>query len=116
MSADSNNPKGLSWNILLKRILKKDSEFRRKIKESYGESNEIHKIFKERLDMYSAAIEISTDDIAMVLFSNMKIDVILELELFQFKKLIDEQMSQIISRQDKMEDDIKTIKKKLNLS
>jgi hypothetical protein len=51
-----------------------------------------------------------------VIFRDMAGDVKLEVLLFKLRKDFEEQKSQIIiSRTDKMEDEIKTIKEKLNI-
>ena len=54
-----------------------------------------------------------TDSITRVLFDSMKGDVINEIALFQLRKDFEEQTSQIITRLDDIEREIKTIKKRL---
>ena len=75
-----------------------------------------YELYKERLAIYTEAEKMPIDPVTKVLFSSMKIDVVLEIALFKLRKDFDEQASQIISRIDNMENDIKTIKKKLNIN
>ena len=105
----------ISPSTFAKKIIEMDNALREKMKAAHGESEEIYKIFKERLDTYTAAEKMPIDPLTSVLFSSMKSDVMLELQLFKTRKDFDEQVSQIITRLDNMENDIKTIKDKLNI-
>jgi hypothetical protein len=56
------------------------------------------------------------DPLTRVLFSSMKSDVVLEVAIFQIRKDFHEQVAQIISRLDAMENDIKKLKDKLGIN
>jgi hypothetical protein len=104
-----------SYNALAKKIIEKDRELRERMEAAHGESGELYKLYKERLDNYTEAEKMPIDDLTRVLFSGMKSDVVLEIALFKLRKDFDEQASQIITRLDNMENDIRTIKDKLNI-
>jgi uncharacterized protein (UPF0335 family) len=105
-----------SYSPFAKKIMEKDREIRQKMEAAHGESGVLYELYKERLAIYTEAEKMPIDPVTKVLFSSMKSDVVLEIALFKLRKDFDEQASQIISRIDNMENDIKTIKKKLNIN
>ena len=97
------------------KIIERDRQLREKISAEHGESEELYKLYKERLDIYTTAEKMPVDPITKVLFSSMKSDVILEVAIFKLRKDFDEQISQIISRLDSVENGIKMIKERLGM-
>ncbi len=79
-----------SYSPFAKKIMEKDRELRKRMEDAHGESERILKILQERLAYYSA--------------------------LFQIRKDFDEQTSQIITRLDNMENEIRTIRDKLSIN
>jgi hypothetical protein len=105
-----------SYSDFVKKIIEKDRELRKRMEAAHGESEEIYKLYKERFDNYAAAEEMSNDLPIKILLSSLKSDIVLEVALFKTRKDFDEQVSQIITRLDNIENDITTIKDKLNIN
>ncbi len=105
-----------SYSPFAKKIMEKDRELRKRMEDAHGESERILKILQERLAYYSAAGSVPTDPVTRVLVDSMEGDAVNQLALFQIRKDFDEQTSQIITRLDNMENEIRTIRDKLSIN
>ena len=97
------------------RIIAKERDLRRRIDAAAdGESEkELHKLYDERYNIFLAAEKMPIHPLMKVIFNNMASDVKLELLLFKVRGDFDEQISRIITRIDRMEDEMKTMKEHL---
>jgi hypothetical protein len=107
------NPKNFG-----EKIVKMDKGLREKMDEAFekGDSEQVYRLTQERYNLYTEAEKYPLSETTKVLFSSMKGDVVLQVLLFKIKKDFEEQTSQIVTRLDTLENDVKDIKKKLGIS
>lgn len=58
------------------KIVKMDMELREKMNAAHGESEELYKLYKQRLDNYTVAEKIPVDPITKVLFSSILLPMV----------------------------------------
>jgi hypothetical protein len=100
------------------RIIAKERELRRRIDSAaHDKSDEIllNKLYNKRFNIFLAAEKMPIDPLMKVIFRSMAYDVKLEVLLFKMRKDYEEQISRIIARIDRMEDEMKTMKENLNI-
>jgi hypothetical protein len=102
------------------RIIAKEREIRRRIEAAdiHGESGEevLNKLYNERYNIFLAAEKMPIHPLMKVIFSSMAVDAKLEVLLFKLREDFEEQISQIITRIESIEDEIKTMKENLNIN
>ena len=103
---------------IVRRIITKGRDLRRRIDAiAHGESEqELHKLYNERYNIFLAAEKMPIHPLMKVIFSSIAGDVKLEVLLFKVRKDFEEQISRIITRIDRMEDEMKTMKENLNIN
>ena len=98
------------------KMLRLDSEILKKLEAAQREPEEINKILKERLDIYAEADKYALSDMYRLFVRNSRNDILLQAAIVAAKQDFAKQVSQIISRLDVVENEIKNIKNKLNMS
>ncbi|HEU4443594.1 MAG TPA: hypothetical protein VFR94_02855 [Nitrososphaeraceae archaeon] len=98
------------------RIMKKDDEIVERMESAHGDPDMYYRLSKERLDLYDGAGKMPIDRITKINFSLVKSDILRDVAIFKLRKDFDQQISQVISRLDGIDDDIKTLKDKLNFT
>ena len=98
----------------VERINKKDDEIVQRMESSQGDPDAYYRLNKERLTLYDEASKMPVDPLTKVYFSLVKSDITRDVVLFKLRKDFDQQVSEIISRLDNMDNDIKSLKDKLN--
>jgi hypothetical protein len=104
------------FQLFVEKIIKSDKKILEKKDVINREPTEIYKILRERLDLYNTALKIPIPEKYQLFFSNIINDIMVEAAIVATKEEFDVQVSQIISRLDSMENDIKAIKNKLKIS
>jgi hypothetical protein len=101
---------------IVRRIIAKERELRLRIDAiAHGESEaELHKLYNERYNIFLAAEKMPIHPLMKVIFSSMASEVKLDVLLFKVRKDFEEQVSQIITRMDSMEGEMKTMKENQN--
>jgi hypothetical protein len=101
---------------IVRRIIAKERELRLRIDAiAHGESEaELHKLYNERYNIFLAAEKMPIHPLMKVIFSSMASEVKLDVLLFKVRKDFEEQVSQIVTRMDSMEDEMKTMKENQN--
>lgn len=97
---------------LTTRIICHDAELMAKMYEKNINVNEMYQMFRERLSLYENASGMPLTDIDRLFLDSKKIEVSMELKMFRFKQHSEEEMSQILSRLEKLETDLTDIKEK----
>ena len=97
---------------LTTRIICHDAELMAKMYEKNINVNEMYQMFRERLSLYENASGMPLTDIDRLFLDSKKIEVSMELKMFRFKQHGEEEMSQILSRLEKLETDLTDIKEK----
>ena len=104
------------FQIFVEKIQKLDRKILERKELVNKEPEQMFKILKERLDLYNSALKIPIPEKYQLFFSNTINDILVESAVVATKKEFAEQVSQIISRLDDMEVDIKKIKAKLKIN
>jgi hypothetical protein len=98
----------------VERISKMDDEIVQRMESSHGDPDAYYRLNQERLTLYETASKMPVDRLTKVFFSLVKSDITRDVVLFKLRKDFDQQVSEIISRLDNMDNDIKSLKDKLN--
>jgi hypothetical protein len=98
----------------IERIMKMDDEIVQRMESSHGDPDAYYRLNRERLDLYTEASKMPIDRTTKVYFSLVASDITRDVALFKLRKDFDDQISQIISRLDDIDSDIRTMKDKLN--
>jgi hypothetical protein len=101
--------------VFLREIAHKDSEISKKIDPTLRDADKTFRILKERLDLYDQTLKLPISAISTLYLISAKSAISAEAAVATARKDFDEQTSQIISRLDNIENDIKIIKQKLGL-
>lgn len=96
------------------RIMKMDDEIVQKMENSHGDADAYYRLNKQRLDLYDEASKLPVDRITQVYFSLVKSDITRDVALFKLRKDFDQQVSEIISRLDNIDSNIKSLKERLD--
>jgi hypothetical protein len=100
----------------MEKIVKRDSEVIKKLEATHREPDEVYKILKERLEIYAEADKYPLTDMYKLFVSNTRNDIYLQAAIVAAKDDFAKQVSQIISRLDNIENEIRNIKDKLSIS
>lgn len=97
---------------LTSRIIIHDTELMAKMYEKNINLNEMYQIFRERLSLYENASRMPLTEIDRLLLDSKKTEVSMELKMYRFKQDVEEEMSQVLSRLENLENDLATLKEK----
>jgi hypothetical protein len=96
--------------IVVNKTLKQDKELRDKMATAFGDTFRMYELLEERYKLYEQALTVVESPHYLIMFSNMQSDVAIEKMLFKTRQDFEQQVSQIITRIDNIENDVKTIK------
>lgn len=102
--------------IVVDKTLKKDKELRDKMATAFGDTTRMYELLEERYNLYEQALIVVKTPYYLVMFSDMRSDVAIEKMLFKTRQDFEQQVSQIITRIDDIQNDVKTIKSRLYAS
>lgn len=100
---------------IINKVVHQDSEIIKQLDPTYRDAEKTYRVLKQRLDLYTEAQKLPISSIAMLYFNSARSTVLTEAMVAAARKDFDEQTSQIISRLDSIENEIKIIKEKLNV-
>ncbi len=93
-------------------IISQDTELMAKMHGKNIKVEEIYELFRQRLLLYEKALAMPLCETDRLLLDVKKADVGMDLKMFRFKQNIKEDLSQVISRLDKLEDQLATLQNK----
>lgn len=105
---------------IIQRVMIKDRQLRQRIDAAAarGESGEeeLYRLYNERYNVLLAAEKMPVHPLMKVIFRDMADHTELETSFLKMRKDFNKQLSQIITKVNNIEDEIKTIREKLNIN
>lgn len=95
---------------LASKIINLDTELMAKMYGRNIQTQEIYQLFSQRLSLYEKAYAMPLTEIDRLLLDSKKANLAMELRLFRLEHIIEEELSQVIYRLEKLESQLSMIK------